>query len=182
MLINRELVGDFTSRPDDVVCLGQCDDVVRTLCKELGWEEDLDGAWKATEGSVVDFGEEQPDTGETEQERLEKEVEGIRVKLSKLLGARQAAQVATEEPQPETGSPVTTGDEVPVIEDQAQDSEEVETAKEAETANEAETATAKEVKTATIVGDNPVEDTVQQDSDATTSDHNTTNDHPKEKL
>lgn len=179
VLINRELVGDFTSRPDDVVCLGQCDDVVRTLCKELGWEEDLDGAWKATEGSVVDFGEEQLDTEETEQERLEKEVEGIRVKLSKLLGARQAAQAATEEPQPETGSPVTTGDEVPVIGDQAQDSEEVETAREAETA---ETATTKEVETATIVGDKLVEDTVQQDSDAATSDRNTTNNHSKEKL
>lgn len=179
MLINRELVGDFTSRPDDVVCLGQCDDVVRTLCKELGWEEDLDCAWKATEGSVVDFGEEQPDTEETEQERLEKEVEGIRVKLSKLLGARQAAQAATEEPQPETGSPVTTGDEVPVIGDQAQDSQEVETAREAETA---ETATTKEVETATIVGDKLVEDTVQQDSDAATSDRNTTNNHSKEKL
>jgi NAD+-dependent protein deacetylase SIR2 len=44
-----EKVGDIGHRPDDVVILGKCDEVVRRLCRELGWEEDLDSLWAATE-------------------------------------------------------------------------------------------------------------------------------------
>ncbi|PPR04729.1 hypothetical protein CVT26_012864 [Gymnopilus dilepis] len=53
VLINLDQVGDIGSRPDDVVLLGQCDDIVRELCKELGWEEDLNKLWAETEETVL---------------------------------------------------------------------------------------------------------------------------------
>jgi len=53
VLINLEKVGDFGSRSDDVVLLGNCDDIIRDLCRELGWEEELDALWNATEASVI---------------------------------------------------------------------------------------------------------------------------------
>ncbi|KAH7925597.1 NAD-dependent deacetylase sirtuin-2 [Leucogyrophana mollusca] len=70
VLINLDDVGDF-DRPDDVVCLGKCDDIVRELCRELGWEEELDKAWEATaetlEGEVKASGEESEKPDEVAQ-------------------------------------------------------------------------------------------------------------------
>ncbi|KAF5317536.1 hypothetical protein D9619_013222 [Psilocybe cf. subviscida] len=53
VLVNLERVGDFGSRADDLVLLGQCDDYVRKLCKELGWLEDLERLWEETKESVI---------------------------------------------------------------------------------------------------------------------------------
>ena len=53
VLINLERVGNFGSRSDDIVLLGKCDEVVRDLCRELGWEEELDKLWAKTEASVL---------------------------------------------------------------------------------------------------------------------------------
>lgn len=53
VLINLDHVGDFGSRSDDVVLLGRCDDLVKDLCKELGWEDELLRLWDETEASVV---------------------------------------------------------------------------------------------------------------------------------
>lgn len=53
ILINLDHVGDFGSRADDVVLLGKCDDIVKDLCKELGWEEDLIKLWDATKTTVI---------------------------------------------------------------------------------------------------------------------------------
>jgi NAD-dependent histone deacetylase SIR2 len=52
VLINLDLVGDFGTKVNDVVCLGKCDDIVQSLCKELGWEEELMKAWEETKDSV----------------------------------------------------------------------------------------------------------------------------------
>jgi len=52
VLINLENVGNFSSREDDVLLLGKCDEKVRELCQELGWEKELDELWKETEGSL----------------------------------------------------------------------------------------------------------------------------------
>lgn len=52
VLINLERVGDFSNRADDVLLLGKCDEMVRDLCRELGWEEELEELWKTTEHSV----------------------------------------------------------------------------------------------------------------------------------
>ncbi|KAI0365715.1 NAD-dependent deacetylase sirtuin-2 [Pilatotrama ljubarskyi] len=48
VLINMDPAGDIGTRPDDVVLLGRCDEIVRDLCKELGWEEELDSEWSKT--------------------------------------------------------------------------------------------------------------------------------------
>jgi NAD-dependent histone deacetylase SIR2 len=52
VLMNLERVGDFASSSDDVLLLGKCDEMVRVLCRELGWEEELDDLWMATADSV----------------------------------------------------------------------------------------------------------------------------------
>jgi NAD-dependent histone deacetylase SIR2 len=51
VLINLDEVGNF-NRQDDIVSLGKCDDIIRELCRELGWEEELERAWAATKDSV----------------------------------------------------------------------------------------------------------------------------------
>ncbi|EMD39911.1 hypothetical protein CERSUDRAFT_112158 [Gelatoporia subvermispora B] len=50
VLVNLDHVGDFGTRPDDVILLGKCDEVVQDLCRELGWEDELNEAWAETEG------------------------------------------------------------------------------------------------------------------------------------
>lgn len=52
VLINIERVGDIGSRKDDVVLLGKCDEIVEQLCEALGWGEELQQLWAATEDSV----------------------------------------------------------------------------------------------------------------------------------
>ncbi|KAH9891562.1 DHS-like NAD/FAD-binding domain-containing protein [Cubamyces lactineus] len=49
VLINMDPAGDIGTRPDDVVLLGRCDDIVRKICRELGWEKELDREWAKTE-------------------------------------------------------------------------------------------------------------------------------------
>ena len=74
VLINMEEVGRF-NKPDDVVILGKCDDVVRELCKELGWEKGLDDAWEATK-DTLEAGEQEPEeTAEDEVEKIAKNLE-----------------------------------------------------------------------------------------------------------
>ncbi|MCJ1309655.1 Sir2 histone deacetylase Hst2 [Agyrium rufum] len=48
LLINRDRVGDFGSRSDDVLLLGDCDAGVQKLAKELGWLEELESLWART--------------------------------------------------------------------------------------------------------------------------------------
>ncbi|OJT08098.1 NAD-dependent protein deacetylase hst2-1 [Trametes pubescens] len=49
VLINMDPAGDFGTRADDVTLLGRCDAIVRDLCRELGWEAELDREWGKTE-------------------------------------------------------------------------------------------------------------------------------------
>lgn len=49
VLINMDPAGDFGTRADDVTLLGRCDEIVRDLCRELSWEEELDREWGKTE-------------------------------------------------------------------------------------------------------------------------------------
>ena len=89
VLINLERVGNFGSNSDDVVLLGKCDDIIRDLSRELGWEEELDALWNATEASVLTESlKEQPQKAE------EKEVVEEVVKDGKL--AKEKSQAASE--------------------------------------------------------------------------------------
>ncbi|TBU27200.1 DHS-like NAD/FAD-binding domain-containing protein [Dichomitus squalens] len=49
VLINMERAGDIGGRPDDVVLLGRCDDIVREIAQELGWADELEREWAKTE-------------------------------------------------------------------------------------------------------------------------------------
>lgn len=50
LLINMESAGGIGTRRDDVLMLGTCDDGVRRLAKELGWEVELDNLYKELQG------------------------------------------------------------------------------------------------------------------------------------
>lgn len=50
VLFNLEIVGDFGSRPDDVVVLGDCDSGVRKLADALGWRDELEASWMEVGG------------------------------------------------------------------------------------------------------------------------------------
>lgn len=138
MLINLEEVGDFGSRSDDVVLLGLCDDIVRKLCKKLGWEEELDAAWKETENSVTEFNEVRAEVdqkiSEAEVEKdsawslggskqnterqmlLEEEIERITEKVGKSLEITTGSKENPTHPDESTDSPEpTSGEEAPVL-------------------------------------------------------------------
>lgn len=92
VLINLNAVGHFGSRKDDVILLGKCDDVIRQLAQELGWEEELDKAWEATASCVESKKVESPVTASQsadektkEKERLQAEVEKLTDKVEKSL-------------------------------------------------------------------------------------------------
>ena len=71
MLINLVDVGRF-DRKDDMVFLGRCDDVVRKLSRELGWEEELQKTWRGIGRGGRDLtevrGKEKEGTGKADKE------------------------------------------------------------------------------------------------------------------
>lgn len=52
VLINKERVGDFGSRLDDVMVLGDIDEGVRKLADALGWREELEAMWRDVGGNT----------------------------------------------------------------------------------------------------------------------------------
>ncbi|KAJ3969278.1 class I sirtuins SIR2 family protein [Lentinula raphanica] len=93
VLINIDRVGNFGSRKDDVVLLGKCDEIIKELCEELGWEEELMRLWDETAGSVdgasVDAGTRESSERKEERkevEKLEEEVAKLAEKIQKEMG------------------------------------------------------------------------------------------------
>jgi NAD-dependent histone deacetylase SIR2 len=103
VLINLDHVGDFGSRTDDVVLLGRCDDVVKDLCKELGWEDELLRFWDETEASVVtDIPGKEKKSAPSRKENvkgLEKpdSLEEIEEQFTKLTVAEEATETSVKE-------------------------------------------------------------------------------------
>lgn len=91
LLLNLDHVGGWGSRINDVACLKKCDDAVRELCKELGWEEDLDQLWDATTDSLDEAyrpaakEETVQDKELTEEERLKVEVDKLTQEIDDSL-------------------------------------------------------------------------------------------------
>ncbi|KIJ64406.1 hypothetical protein HYDPIDRAFT_90223 [Hydnomerulius pinastri MD-312] len=99
VLINLDEVGNF-SRLDDLVLLGKCDDIVRELCRELGWEEELDREWEATADSVE--GEDRLPVSENEgEEKVSDELDRITKDIEKSL----AISEGTSSPGPDADKP-----------------------------------------------------------------------------
>lgn len=89
VLINMEKVGDFGSRRNDTVLLGKCDDVVRDLARELGWEDELQQLWEAT--TLEEAWEDAPTPeqerkqDDTDEKSLQDEVNDLMNKIAKDL-------------------------------------------------------------------------------------------------
>ena len=94
VLINLDRVGDFGSRGDDVVLLGKCDDIVKELCKELHWEEELIKAWEETRDGIEEDANNEVDTESLDEEEcLEQEIANL---TSMMEGRLALDDVATE--------------------------------------------------------------------------------------
>lgn len=88
VLINLDKVGEIGSGKNDLVLLGKCDDIIRDLAKELGWEDELDKEWAATAGSL-DTHETTPDPPSkakdlTDEAKLDRELENV---VDRVAGA-----------------------------------------------------------------------------------------------
>ncbi|KAI0670868.1 DHS-like NAD/FAD-binding domain-containing protein [Trametes maxima] len=135
VLINMDPAGDIGTRPDDVLLLGRCDEIIRELARELGWEEELDREWAKTEimkpldqlvQAVPKASEEQavsspglaegtrpptsaehaPTKAEVEDARVEAEVEALTEQVEKGLEISEDASLHT--PTTVTVSPEPT--------------------------------------------------------------------------
>jgi NAD+-dependent protein deacetylase SIR2 len=87
VLINKEIVGDFGSRPDDVIVLGDCDEGVRRLADALGWGDELEGEWLKVGGKV----KENEATKLQEQRQTMSQDEILEAEIEKLTGEVDAA-------------------------------------------------------------------------------------------
>jgi NAD-dependent histone deacetylase SIR2 len=86
ILINRDRVGDFGSGRDDVLVLGECDEGVRRLCGECGWEEELLALWAETEGMDGKKVERERERGVlSPDERLEREIGELTREVERTL-------------------------------------------------------------------------------------------------
>ncbi len=88
VLINLDKVGEIGSKKNDLVLPGKCDDIIRDLAKELGWEDELDKEWAATVGSL-NTREATPDAPTrskdlTDETKLDRELEKI---VDRVAGA-----------------------------------------------------------------------------------------------
>ncbi|KAF9220911.1 NAD-dependent deacetylase sirtuin-2 [Gyrodon lividus] len=89
VLVNLDEVGHF-DRQHDTVLLGKCDDIVRKLCRELGWEEELDREWAATADSVA--AEVRPPLpGKKGERNVSEELERITKDMEKSLSISEGA-------------------------------------------------------------------------------------------
>ncbi|KAI0118378.1 DHS-like NAD/FAD-binding domain-containing protein [Nemania sp. FL0031] len=78
LLFNMQRVGDFGTRADDVLCLGECDDGIRKLADELGWREELEKMW-------VDLVGEEEAERQRSRERQEAEVDSELDEIDELV-------------------------------------------------------------------------------------------------
>lgn len=90
LLINMEQVGGIGGRREDVVWLGECDDAVMELAKELGWWEELEKDWLKTRRP--EYGDVKQEGGRRE-ERLESEVERLTREVEKSLEVAKGHEV-----------------------------------------------------------------------------------------
>ncbi|KAF9242632.1 DHS-like NAD/FAD-binding domain-containing protein [Melanogaster broomeanus] len=99
VLINIDEVGHF-DRKDDIVLLGKCDDIVQEICRELGWEEELDREWAATADSV-EAEERPPISGKKGEAKINEELERIVNDIEKSLAISDGTPQSSSNPDTE---------------------------------------------------------------------------------
>jgi NAD-dependent histone deacetylase SIR2 len=87
VLINKEIVGDFGSRLDDVMVLGDCDEGVRKLADALGWRDELESMWLEVGGKV----KEKEAARLREQRQAMSKDEFLEAEIQKLTGEVDSA-------------------------------------------------------------------------------------------
>jgi NAD-dependent histone deacetylase SIR2 len=89
VLINLDKVGGIGSGRNDLVFLGKCDDIIRDLAKELGWEDELDKEWMETAKSLDSHetpdGPAKGDKADEVKTELEHELEKITDRVGNAL-------------------------------------------------------------------------------------------------
>lgn len=81
LLFNMERVGDFGTRADDVLCLGECDDGIRKLVDELGWREELEKTWLDLVGEQEAERQRSRERREEVHDELDELVQSVQQKL-----------------------------------------------------------------------------------------------------
>jgi len=76
VLINLDKVGGIGSGKNDIVLLGKCDDTIRDLARELGWEDELDKEWAGTVASL-DTHKATEEKDRADEDKLAGEIEKI---------------------------------------------------------------------------------------------------------
>lgn len=91
VLINLERVGGLGSRPDDVLLLEDCDAGVRRFADALGWREELEAHWEATNPNKSD--KKTPEgPPKDEQETLDDKIRELTEGVDKTLKLSDAHQ------------------------------------------------------------------------------------------
>lgn len=90
VLINLEQVGNLGHKLDDVLLLGQCDEVVEKLSKELGWHDELMELWQPKRPAEVE-----------ETKSAKDEVEKLAEQISKQMKLEEG-EATKKVPKPDT--------------------------------------------------------------------------------
>ncbi|KAI1436411.1 DHS-like NAD/FAD-binding domain-containing protein [Xylaria sp. CBS 124048] len=114
LLLNMERVGDFGTRADDVLCLGECDDGIRKLADELGWRDELETMWTELVGAEEAERQKSRKTVEAVYDGLDELTQGLeqKLKLSDIRDEHGSDTVANpdlqEKEESEKSSSTTT--------------------------------------------------------------------------
>lgn len=112
LLFNMEQVGDFGTRADDVLYLGECDDGIRKLADELGWRDELEKMWLDIVGEQETARQRSREKQKQVYDELDDLVQDMeqKLELSEDHDDRNSDAIANAEPQEkkESERPTTT--------------------------------------------------------------------------
>ncbi|KAA1469712.1 NAD-dependent deacetylase sirtuin-2 [Dentipellis sp. KUC8613] len=97
VLINLDPAGNLGHHVNDVVLLGKCDDIVRDLCKELGWEDELLDDWEATKDTLEKDETTAAEPSKTAEEEIDELVADVQRALEISDAGEEAEEKKTEE-------------------------------------------------------------------------------------
>ncbi|KAL5531064.1 hypothetical protein ACEPAG_3940 [Sanghuangporus baumii] len=156
LLVNLDHVGGWGSRSNDVACLMPVDKAVRQLCSLLGWEEELDALWAATDMTMKNRIEPSSEKAVTVKETAEKreeepeEREKVEEKQKKVSEAKEEeARKATEEKEKK--------EVVVEVKEETHGAREEEGAREVKNRKEVEEVKEEEIPEARVVEEEPKE-------------------------
>ena len=100
VLINLDKVGGIGSGKNDLVLLGKCDDIIRDLARELGWEDEVDEEWAGTASSL--------DTHEATEEKDRADEAKLAVEIEKIVERVEGALSISEKDKPDAKEDAST--------------------------------------------------------------------------